>query len=64
MTGYSATCSVPGCGATIVSGDSMLLPRLMFLEQWTRDENGRDFCKDHRPENAVEIVFLNVRGDG
>jgi hypothetical protein len=61
---HYAFCDAEGCTERIECSDSMLLPHLLFLGEWTRDAQGWDFCKAHRPADAREIEELRVRGDG
>lgn len=61
---HYAFCDAEGCDEKLECSDSMLLPHLLFLGEWTKDTQGRDYCKIHRPEDARETTQLKVRGDG
>lgn len=62
-TTYVVDCDEDGCGRHLESSDSMMLPRLMFINAWSKVGN-LDFCNEHATEDSEPVVNWGIRGDG
>lgn len=61
FTTYYVDCDDPACAMSLESTDSMMIPRLMFLNSW-HVWMGQDFCQAHAPEGSSPAPNWMIRG--